>query len=85
MGVGKGKAVFAIIAALMMLGVAALPFVTVDEDVSGDSSKNTGYEVTTIDNLFDKIGSMDFDKDNFSSLDFDDLGDKFTDFIYYVR
>lgn len=57
------KAFFAIVAALMMLCVVALPIASVNDDASGDSLTAspgyTDYKETSIDGVFGSLDSMD--------------------------
>lgn len=57
------KAFFAIVAALMMLCVVALPIASVNDDASGDSLAAspgyTDYKETSIDGVFGSLDSMD--------------------------
>jgi len=80
MGLGKNKALFAVIASLMMLCVATVPMLSAEEDVSADTSGSADIDFTSIEDLLENAVSMDIKKGIAGSSVIDnDIGDGISD------
>ncbi len=80
MGLGKNKALFAVIASLMMLCVATVPMLSAEEDVSADTSGSADFNFTSIEDLLENAVSMDIKKGIVGSSVIDnDIGDGISD------